>query len=69
MTRKTKEHKGKGGRSSAIAAYSVPEAGAMVGLSRNGSYEAARRREIPVLEFGRRKIVPKALWHQKLGLA
>jgi hypothetical protein len=54
---------------SALAAYSIPEAGAMVGLSRNGSYDAARRREIPVLAFGRKKIVPKALWHQKLGLA
>jgi hypothetical protein len=53
----------------ARAAYSIPEAGAMVGLSRNGSYDAARRKEIPVLEFGRKKIVPKALWHQKLGLA
>jgi hypothetical protein len=53
----------------ARAAYFIPEAGAMVGLSRNGSYDAARRKEIPVLEFGRKKIVPKALWHQKLGLA
>ena len=45
------------------AAYSIPQAGAMVGLSRNGSYDAARRGEIPVLEFGRKKIVPKALWN------
>jgi hypothetical protein len=52
----------------ARAAYSVPEAGAMVGLSRNGSYDAARRGEIPVLEFGRKKIVPKAAWDRKLGL-
>jgi len=52
----------------APAAYSIPEAGAMVGLSRNGSYDAARRKEIPVLAFGRKKIVPRAIWHQKLGL-
>jgi hypothetical protein len=52
-----------------IATYSIPEAGAMVGLSRGGSYDAAKRKEIPVLEFGRRKVVPKALWHQKLGIA
>jgi hypothetical protein len=51
-----------------IATYSIPEAGAMVGLSRGGSYDAAKRKEIPVLEFGRRKVVPKALWHQKLGI-
>jgi hypothetical protein len=51
-----------------LAAYSIPQAGAMIGLSRNGSYDAARRREIPFLAFGRKKIVPKALWHQKLGI-
>jgi hypothetical protein len=51
-----------------IAVYSIPEAGAMVGLSRNGSYDAARREEIPVLAFGRKRIVPKALWHRKLGI-
>ena len=50
------------------AAYSIPQAGAMVGLSRNGSYDAARRGEIPVLEFGRKKIVPKALWNRMLGI-
>jgi hypothetical protein len=55
-------------RKKASAAYSIPEAGAMVGLSRNGSYDAARRGEIPVLEFGKKKIVPKAIWDRKLGL-
>jgi hypothetical protein len=50
------------------AAYSIPQAGAMVGLSRNGSYDAARRGEIPVLSFGKKKVVPKALWDRKLGL-
>jgi hypothetical protein len=50
------------------AAYTVPEAGAMIGLSRNGAYDAANRGEIPVLKFGRKKIVPKAIWDQKLGL-
>lgn len=52
----------------ASAAYSIPEAGAMVGLSRNGSYDAARRGEIPYLEFGKKKVVPKASWDRKLGL-
>lgn len=49
------------------AAYSIPEAGAMVGLSRNSSYLAAARDEIPTLRFGRRKVVPKAVWDRKLG--
>lgn len=50
-------------------AYSVPEAGAMIGLSRNGSYDAAKRGEIPVLKFGRKQVVPKVVWDRKLGLA
>jgi hypothetical protein len=55
------------GKRSASAAYSIPEAGEMVGLSRNGSYEAAKRGEIPTLQFGSKKVVPKALWDRKLG--
>jgi hypothetical protein len=50
------------------AVYTIPQAGAMVGLSRNGSYDAARRGEIPVMEFGRKKIVRKAVWDRKLGI-
>lgn len=52
----------------AVAGCSIPEAGAMVGLSRNGAYDAARRGEIPVLEFGRKKVVPLAVWRRKLGI-
>jgi excisionase family DNA binding protein len=48
--------------------YSIPEAGAMVGLSRNGSYDAAERGEIPFIRFGRKRRVPKAVWDRKLGL-
>jgi hypothetical protein len=51
------------------AAYSIPQAGAMVGLSRSGAYDAARRGEMPILEFGRKKIVPKAVWDRMLGIA
>lgn len=39
-----------------------PEAGAMAGLGRSGSYEAAARGEIPTIKFGRRLKVPKAKW-------
>jgi excisionase family DNA binding protein len=38
---------------------SVPEAGRVLGLGRNAAYEAARRREIPVLRFGRKLRVPR----------
>jgi hypothetical protein len=50
-------------------AYSIPVAGAMVGLGRAGSYQAAERGEIPTVEFGRRRIVPAKLWLAKLGIA
>ena len=40
--------------------YTVPEAGALLNLGRSASYEAVRRKEIPVLVLGRRLVVPKA---------
>jgi hypothetical protein len=49
-------------------AYSIPQAGRMVGLSRGASYAAAKRGEIPTIPFGDRLVVPKAPWHRKLGL-
>jgi hypothetical protein len=49
-------------------AYSVPQAGTTVGLSRGSSYAAAARGKIPTERFGDRLIVPKAAWHRKLGI-
>jgi hypothetical protein len=46
--------------------YDVPEAGAMLGLSRNGSYEAAGRGEIPTIRIGKLLKVPKAAFHRML---
>ena len=46
---------------------SIPEAGAMIGLGRNASYEAARRGKIPTLEFGALKIVPRIPWLKQIG--
>ena len=40
--------------------YSVPEAGKMLGVGRNAAYQAVRRGEIPVIQIGRRLVVPKA---------
>jgi hypothetical protein len=54
--------------SGGAAGYTIPEAGEMVGLSRNGSYDAAARGEIPFIQFGHKKIVPKAVWDRKLGI-
>jgi excisionase family DNA binding protein len=44
--------------------YSVPEAGRLLGLSRNGSYEAAKRGDIPTIRIGRLLLVPKAPFHR-----
>jgi excisionase family DNA binding protein len=47
--------------------YSVPEAGRIVGLGKNASYDAARRGELPVLRFGRLLRVPRATLERMLG--
>jgi excisionase family DNA binding protein len=47
--------------------YSVPEAGRIVGLGKNASYQAARRGELPVLRFGRALRVPRAALERLLG--
>jgi hypothetical protein len=49
-------------------AYSVPQAGRMIGLSRGASYAAAKVGQIPTERFGDRLIVPKAVWDRKLGI-
>jgi len=46
---------------------SVPEAGAMIGLGRNASYEAAKEGRIPVLKIGALKIVPRGPWLKQIG--
>ena len=49
---------------------SVPEAGKLYfGLSRNASYEAAARGDIPVIQVGRLKRVPIAAMERKLEAA
>ena len=35
-----------------------PDCGEMLGLSRNATYRAAHRGEIPILRFGSRMVVP-----------
>jgi excisionase family DNA binding protein len=37
---------------------SVPQAAALLGISRGSAYEAARRKEIPTIRIGRRLLVP-----------
>ena len=44
----------------------IPEAGEVLGLSRESAYDAAKRGEIVTLEFGRRKVVSLAWLRRKL---
>jgi excisionase family DNA binding protein len=46
---------------------SVVEAGQQAGLGRNGSYDAAKRGEIPTIRFGRRLRVPRQAWERILN--
>jgi len=45
---------------------SVPEAGAALGLSRNGAYDAANRGDIPTIKVLSRKRVPTKWLREKL---
>ncbi|WP_338832320.1 DNA-binding protein [Bradyrhizobium sp. 27S5] len=48
---------------------SVPDVGRIVyGLSRNASYDAASRGDIPTIQIGKLKKVPTAMLRAKLGL-
>lgn len=47
----------------------VPEAGRMLGLSRNASYEAAKRGDFPTIKIGKLIRVPKAAFYQMLERA
>lgn len=38
----------------------IPEAAALLGISRAGAYQAARNGDIPTVQIGRRLLVPKA---------
>ena len=37
----------------------VPEAAAMLGLSRNFTYELVKQKQLPVIKFGKRLLIPR----------
>ena len=45
----------------------VPEAAAMLGLSRNFAYELVKRGQLPVIRFGKRILIPKIALEKMLG--
>lgn len=47
--------------------YTVPEAAALLGFSRNFGYELAKTGQIPILRFGKRMVVPKAKFDKLLN--
>jgi len=49
------------------AVYTVMEAAALLGLSRNSTYERINRGEIPSIRLGKRLLVPKAALERMLG--
>jgi excisionase family DNA binding protein len=49
--------------------YEVPEAGEMIGLTRNAAYAAAKRGDIPTIRIGKLIRVPKAAFHRMLERA
>ena len=49
--------------------YTVPEAGAMLGLTRNNSYIAAKKGLIPTIRIGALIRVPKAALNRMLEQA
>ena len=46
--------------------YEVPEAGALLGLGKNASYEAAKRGDFPIIKIGKLIRVPKVAFHRML---
>ena len=44
----------------------IPEAARLLGISRNGAYQAAHLGQLPVLVFGRRLLVPIAALEKML---
>ena len=44
----------------------VPEAAGMLGISRNFAYELVKRRELPVLKFGKRLLIPRVALEKML---
>ena len=51
------------------ATITVPEAGRILGVSRNTAYAAAARGELPVVRIGRRVLIPRQRFLEMLGIA
>ncbi len=45
----------------------VPEAAAMLGLSKNFTYELVKQKQLPVVKFGKRLLIPRLALEKMLG--
>ncbi len=45
----------------------VPEAAEMLGLSRNFTYELVKQKQLPVVKFGKRLLIPRAALEKMLA--
>ena len=45
----------------------VPEAAAMLGLSRNFTYELVKQKQLPMLKFGKRILIPRLALEKMLA--
>lgn len=44
----------------------VPEAAEMLGISRNFAYELVKQKQLPVIKFGKRLLIPRLALEKKL---
>jgi len=44
----------------------VPEAAEMLGISRNFAYELVKQKQLPVIRFGKRLLIPRAALEKML---
>ena len=44
----------------------VPEAAAMLGLSRNNTYDLVKRKQLPSIRFGKRILIPRVAIEEML---
>jgi excisionase family DNA binding protein len=44
----------------------VPEAAEMLGISRNFAYELVKQRQLPVIKFGKRLLIPRVALEKML---
>ena len=48
--------------------YNIPEVAELLGISKSLAYQMVKEKKLPVLELGKRKLIPKTsleLWLQK----